>query len=96
MLEGKFEEFLDNHGDDIRHLLALSGLVYIGFLCVKDTRPILALRFNVGLEKIVVFEKPHACDFLSAPIGFKNCKYETVYSQTSGGMLIVRYEKTTE
>jgi hypothetical protein len=37
-----------------------------------------ALSLHVTQDKITVQNKPHDCEFMSAPIGRKNCHYESV------------------
>ena len=57
-----------------------------------------AFEANVSYDQVFVADKPRDCDFLTAPMGNKLCRYETVVqtvriSTSTTGQAIVSYDE---
>ncbi len=64
---------------------------------VGGSKQVLAMRYGVPTEKVVIGEMPHDCDFWRAPLGGKGCSYtrETVEVKTgvnAAGQHVVTYD----
>jgi hypothetical protein len=53
--------------------LAVLGLVIWFFLPTKTKY---ALEYETDSSKVFMEDKPHNCDWATAPLGAKNCHYE--------------------
>ena len=66
---------------------------FIWFTWLGDSE----LRYNVQYDEVTYIDKPHDCDFLTAPLGIKNCSYEKnallmLFSISIKGEPIVSYD----
>ena len=41
------------------------------------------LRYELFYSEAIVDDMPHDCEFLTAPLGYKNCSYDKVVSVTT-------------
>ena len=62
-----------------------------------NSQSVLAMRYSVPTEKVIIEEMPHDCDFLRAPLGVKGCSYtrETSVVKTgvnAAGQHVVTYD----
>jgi hypothetical protein len=72
----------------IKNKLDLSGLWIVPFIwalfwcsdAVWHSKLRYSLQYNVNLSKVTIDDKPHDCEFLTAPLGEKHCDYETSVS----------------
>ena len=48
-----------------------------------------AMQYSADLANVTVEDKPHDCEFLTAPLGSKNCDYEK-------SVAVERYNQDTE
>jgi hypothetical protein len=55
-------------------LLAAGVFLYVSW----DSKPVIAWRFDVDRNHLVVASKPHDCEFLTAPMGEKHCHYKLI------------------
>lgn len=56
--------------------LAVCYFVYIGCLAAWHSKVRYAMQYSVGYDEVYKNNRPHDCDFLTAPIGEKNCHYD--------------------
>ena len=52
--------------------------VFAWFAWVGDSK----LRYEIQYNDVSFTDKPHDCEFMTAPLGRKNCKYEKEVSVT--------------
>ena len=57
-----------------------------------NEKVVLQFRFDTDVEKIIIKPRAHDCDFLTAPLGSKNCYYEAVVHQ-DGEFVYVSWTK---
>ena len=72
------------------------GALLLWFLWLDDSQVRYALQYDVS--EVSVEDKPHDCDFMTAPLGRKNCSYEkkvelVKFSVNKNGQPIVSYDK---
>ena len=53
--------------------------VFAWFAWVGDSK----LRYEMQYNDVSFTNKPHDCDFMTAPLGMKNCSYEKKVSETA-------------
>jgi hypothetical protein len=58
-----------------------------------------ALRNHVEPDRVTIMPKPHDCDFSKAPLGDKECHYESVVTKSrdkQGDYVIVDWRRVSE
>lgn len=83
--------------DEFGGLLAKYLIIALALACFYPIIPtawnssyIVQFRYDVGLNKIIAPPRPTECDFLTAPLGLKQCRYDVEIIE-DGGFLHVRW-----
>ena len=80
---------MDDFGTFLFWLCAAAGI----FLYVLwDQAIVLQFRFDTKMDNITIDHKPKDCDFLTAPLGLKNCHYEALINK-QGEWLYVGWKR---
>lgn len=70
---------MKNEGCAVWLLIIIIAIVYWGDIPdIWNSKVRYALSLGVTRDKITFQNKPHDCEFMTAPIGRKNCHYESV------------------
>ncbi len=75
--------------------MSIFGYIGVGLIILIslwDEKVILQFRFDTDMDKIITEYRPKDCQFFTAPLGYKNCRYEAVGTMR-GELLYISWTK---